>query len=246
MSVAKLSIPTPGIGRLSLYLAKVYHFSNLFSIRTSDDSVITSDTNVILSDTRIIISDEFLYTNDEMRGFSMPFSPETLEEKPYNICISCSRIGQTCDGPNFLSMTVDRWCEWCRLRRDHLNWKNATIAEKSGISKISIDRIMTGDVKDLRITTMQSVTKALVNGAWGQSPCVLVTETEKEVYVDNPVIIAQCQHLQNTLDTLSEEYKTELAAIREEDRKKIEFLRDQIAIKDKQIEWMQSFISTKK
>ena len=182
----------------------------------------------------------------------MPFSPETLEEKPYNICISCSRIGQTCDGPNFLAMTVERWCEWCRLRRDYLNWKNTILAEKSGLSKISIDRIMSGDVKDLRITTMQSVTKALVNGTWGQSPCVLVTETEKEIYVDNPAIIAQCQHLQNTMENLSIEYREELANGRAEAQKKIDFLLEQIAFnerqmdaKDKQIEWLQSFIPNK-
>lgn len=168
----------------------------------------------------------------------MPFSPETLEEKPYNICVSCSRIGQTCDGPNFLAMSVDRWCEWCKLRRDYLEWKNATIAEKSGVSKITIDRIMYGDTKDLRITTMQAVTKALVNGAWGQSPCVLVTENEKEIYVDNPVIIAQCQRLQNSLDSLSEE----VVAIRAEAQKKIDFLRDQVAIKDRQIDMLHSVI----
>lgn len=168
----------------------------------------------------------------------MPFSPETLEEKPYNICVSCSRIGQTCDGPNFLAMSVDRWCEWCRLRRDYLEWKNATIAEKSGVSKITIDRIMSGDTKDLRITTIQAVTKALVNGAWGQSPCVLVTENEKEIYVDNPVIIAQCQHLQNSLDSLSEE----VVAIRAEAQKKIDFLREQITIKDRQIDMLHSVI----
>ena len=175
----------------------------------------------------------------------MPFSPETLEEKPYNICISCSRIGQTCDGPNFLAMSVERWCEWCHLRRDFLGWKNQTIADKSGISKISIDRIMAGDVKDLRISTMQAVSQALVNGTWGQSPCVLVTETEKEIYVDNPAIIAQCQHLQNSLDTLSADYKTELATIREEARQKVEFLREQIAIKDKHIGLLYTLINRK-
>ena len=175
----------------------------------------------------------------------MPFSPETLEEKPYNICISCPKIGQACDGPNFLAMSVERWCEWCHLRRDHLKWKNQTIADKTGLAKVSIDRIMSGDVKDLRITTMQAVTKALVNGSWGQSPCVLVTETEKEIHVNNPVIIAQCQHLQNTLDTLTEEYKAERAAFREEAQKKIDFLREQIAIKDKQIAWMHSLIQSK-
>ena len=175
----------------------------------------------------------------------MPFSPETLEEKPYNICISCSRIGQTCDGPNFLAMSVERWCEWCHLRRDFLGWKNQTIADKSGISKISIDRIMAGDVKDLRITTMQAVSKALVTGTWGQSPCVLVTETEKEIYVDNPAIIAQCQNLQKTLDTLSADYKAELAIIREEAREKVEFLREQIAIKDKHIGLLYTLLNRK-
>lgn len=175
----------------------------------------------------------------------MPFSPETLEDKPHNICISCPKIGQTCDGPNFLAMSIDRWCEWCHLRRDYLKWKNQTIADKAGVSKISVDRIMAGDVKDLRITTMQAVTKALVNGVWGQSACVLVTESEKEIYVDNPVIVAQCQRLQNTLDTLYEEYKTELATVREETQQKITFLLDQITIKDKQIEWMHSLISQK-
>jgi hypothetical protein len=175
----------------------------------------------------------------------MPFSPETLEEKPYNICISCSRIGQSCDGPNFLAMSVDRWCEWCHLRKDYLGWKNTTLSEKSGVSRMSIDRIMAGDVKDLRITTMQAVTKALVNGSWGQSPCVLVTETEKEIYVDNPVLIAQCQHLQNTMDTLSAEYKTELAYVREEAQKKIDFLREQVKIKDQHIEVLHSIIKRK-
>ena len=172
----------------------------------------------------------------------MPFSPETLEEKPYNICISCPRIGQTCDGPNFLAMSVERWCEWCHLRRDFLGWKNATISEKSGVSIMTVNRIMAGDSKDLRITTIQAVTKALVNGAWGQSPCVLVTETEKEIYVDNPVIVAQCQHLQNTLDTLSEEHKLNLAAVREEAKQKIDFLKEQVVIKDKQIGLLHSII----
>ena len=142
-------------------------------------------------------------------------------------------------------MSVERWCEWCRFRKDFLGWKNSYIAEKAGVSKMSVDRIMAGDVKDLRITTMQAVTRALVNGTWGQSPCVLVTETEKEIYVDNPVIVAQCQHLQNSLDKLSEDYRAELAYVREEAQNKINFLRDQVAIKDRHIELLHSLLANK-
>ena len=172
----------------------------------------------------------------------MPFSPETLEEKPYNICISCPKIGQTCDGPNFLAMSVERFCEWCKLRRDYLGWKNQIVADKAGVSKISVDRIMAGDSKDLRISTMQAVAKALVNGVWGHSPCVLVTETENRIDVDNPVIVAQCQQIQNTLDALSVQYSEEVAAIRAEAQRKIDFLREQISIKDKHISLLYSII----
>ena len=138
------------------------------------------------------------------------------------------------------------------MRRDYLGWKNQLVADKAGVSKISVDRIMTGDSKDLRITTMQAVARALLNGVWGQSPCVLVAEAEKDTQVDNPVIVAQCQHLQNTLDTLTAEYKAERAAFREEAQRKIDFLREQIAFKerqmdakDKQIELLHSLLSRK-
>lgn len=168
----------------------------------------------------------------------MPFSPETLEEKPHNVCISCPKIGQTCDGPNFLAMTVERWCEWCKLRRDFLGWKNQKVADEARVSKISVDRIMAGDVKDLRISTMQAVTRALVNGSWGQSPCVLVSGTDKDAYADNPVLVAQCQNLQNTLDELAESHKKDLDFIKTEAQRKIDFLTHQLEIKDRQIEWM--------
>ena len=105
---------------------------------------------------------------------------------------------------------------------------------------------MAGDSKDLRITTMQAVAKALVNGVWGHSPCVLVTETEKEIYVDNPVIVAQCQHLQNTLEALSEDYKKEMDYVREEAQKKIDFLMEQVKIKDRHIDVLHSLIQKEK
>ena len=115
----------------------------------------------------------------------------------------------------------------------------------ASVSKISVDRVMAGDIKDLRITTMQAVTRVLVNGSWGQYPCALVADTEKEIIVDNPVIVAQCQHLQNMLTNLSEEYKNEVAQIREDDRKKIEFLKEQIGFKDREIKFLQSIIENK-
>lgn len=167
----------------------------------------------------------------------MPLSARSIEEKPYNQCINCAHIGKNCDGPNFLAMTTERWCEWCHLRKEYLGWTNAHVAEMAGISKISVDRIMSGNIKDLRNTTMQAVTKALVNGSWGQYPCAIADISEKEtVYVDNPAITEQCKQLQASLDRIAAEHREEIAAVRQEQQKKIEFLREQIAFKEKQME----------
>lgn len=150
----------------------------------------------------------------------MPLSQKSLETKPYNVCIDCAHIGINCDGPNFLAMSTERWCEWCHLRKEYLDWTNAEIAERAGISKISVDRVMSGNVKDIRVTTMQAITRALVDGSWGQYPCAMASE-EKEV-VDNPAIVEQCKHLQ-----------AELAQLREYDEGRIEYLKEQLRDRDK-------------
>lgn len=165
----------------------------------------------------------------------MPFSPQTLEEKPYNQCVKCTHIGQKCDGPNFLAMTTERWCEWCHLRKVFLGWSNTRVAELAGVSKISVDRIMSGNVKDLRNTTMQAVTKALVNGTWGQYPCTMSAPLDSE-HADTSELLARCERLQAALDSIAAEHREEMAAVRADDQHKIDFLRDQVKFQEKQMD----------
>lgn len=172
----------------------------------------------------------------------MPFSPQTLEEKPYNICVKCVHIGQKCDGPNFLAMTTERWCEWCRLRKVFLGWSNTRVAEFAGVSKISVDRIMSGNVKDLRNTTMQAVTKALVNGTWGQYPCTMSAPLDSE-HTDSPELVARCERLQAALDSIAAEHREEIAAVRADDQHKIEFLRDHVKFQEKQMDAKDKLLS---
>lgn len=136
-----------------------------------------------------------------------PFSMKDFEEKPYNTCINCIHIGKHCDGPNFLAMSTERWCEWCKLRKQYLRFSNAYIAELADVAEVTVDRIMSGHAKDLRFTTMQAITKVLVNGSWGQHPCAIASLSDMQtVYVENP-----------------------------DSQKKIEFLKEQVKIKDQQI-----------
>lgn len=101
----------------------------------------------------------------------MPNTPRNVEEKPYNACLDCANLGKTCDGPNFLAMTIERWVEWCRLRKTYLGMTNQQLADISGVAVPSIERILSGKTKDPMLSTVQHITKALVNGSWGQYPC---------------------------------------------------------------------------
>ena len=169
----------------------------------------------------------------------MPFSPQTLEEKPYNMCVACTHIGKQCDGPNFLAMEMPRLCEWCRLRKEHLHhmdakWTNAYIADQSGLSKISVDRFLSGNVDDLKTSTISKIIKVLVNGSWGQYPCAMVADEKEPVYIPDPALIERCDRLQADLD-----------AARADDREKIGFLKEQMAVKDKLLAERYSFLKRK-
>lgn len=144
-----------------------------------------------------------------------PFSMRDYEEKPYNTCINCIHIGKHCDGPNFLAMSIERWCEWCKLRKQYLRLTNGQIAERADIAEVTIDRIMAGHAKDLRFTTIQAVTKVLVNGSWGKNPCALASLSD-----------AQPIHAENG-----------------DNKQYIEFLREQIQIKDQRIAELISALS---
>ena len=170
----------------------------------------------------------------------MPFSPKTLEEKPYNVCINCIHIGKRCDGPNFLAMSTERWCEWCKVRKEYLGLTNEQVAERAEVSLVSVGRVMSGHVKDLRISTMQRVTKALVNGSWGQYPCAMSDIAESEtVYIDNPNLVeradraeAECARLRVGMNDLHTEYRADLAASNLDNQRKIDFLKEQLKARD--------------
>lgn len=151
-------------------------------------------------------------------------TPQSYDEKPYNLCLHCTHIGKKCDGPNFLAMSTERWCEWVKLRKEYLGWTNAKIAEQAEISKVSVDRIMAGNIKDIRTTTMQAVTKALVNGTWGQYPCALAALQITE-NTDNTALSCECEHLRRELET-----------VREQEKKKVDYLTRQLEFVEKQLE----------
>lgn len=102
---------------------------------------------------------------------------KTPEETGYNKCISCGSLGVICDGPNLTAVSSDRFCEWCRLRKEYLGWTNAHLVEVAGVSKATVDRIMAGTATGLNGETKSRIVCALIHQkssdgeAWGKYPC---------------------------------------------------------------------------
>ena len=166
------------------------------------------------------------------------------QERPYDLCLACPFFRETCDGPNTLAMTTDRWIEWANTLSKMTKQTRAAIAEKSNIPIGTINSVLGGKVSDVRHSTMQAITKALVGGCWGRYPCHYASLLMDGSLGDNDEFQELRSRLEETQKDL-ENARNALASLRSEmsgrdyvsqsDSRAITFLKEQIAFKDKQI-----------
>jgi len=164
----------------------------------------------------------------------MAILQKNFEEKPYNRCITCDHIGLNCDGPNFLAMDIPRLSEWCRLRKEYLHrqdpkWTNAFIAEQAKMSKVSVDRFLSGNAEDIKTSTVTAILKVLVDGSWGQYPCAWASSGKDDPH--------ECDRLKEKL----EEKREKIVHL----EKEIEHLEEQLKVKDQQIASCSKLIETR-
>ena len=152
---------------------------------------------------------------------------EVSQEKPFNKCLSCEYLGAGCSGPNLNAMTVERACEFLQIRRNQLGYTYQKVADISLLSVITVKRILTGQVKDPGFLSMQALTFALVSDPKGKYPCAmhLITKEAEEA-------TAACLAAQNALAQKTIEFEQ----ARQEDRKKIDFLMEQVKFKEAQMQ----------
>ncbi len=98
----------------------------------------------------------------------------------YQECITCPKLGISCDGPNFIAMSAPELLAWCKARKAQLHLSNATLSEVSGMPKGTIDRLFAGEHMDFRYETVRPLVKALVGGKeWSGDPCPDPSDSEK-------------------------------------------------------------------
>lgn len=98
-------------------------------------------------------------------------------DKPYNKCLPCQhRIEKRCDGPRTSAMPLARWCEFMRDMKIANGLTNQEVAERSGVSIKTIERIMAQNCdQDIMRETARRIEDAVI-GSSNQYPCYLAFE----------------------------------------------------------------------
>ena len=154
------------------------------------------------------------------------------QEEPYNVCLHCPFMGETCDGADPLSMSNERWVKWINSLANMFHITRQQIADRALLPLSTVNSVLSGRTKDVRHSTMQAITRAVVGDSWAKYPhhipYLLLTGQQSEDESDS---IIELNHLRERIAELKEEKQAAL----EDARGKVDFLRQQLSLRDRQI-----------
>lgn len=149
--------------------------------------------------------------------------------KPYDLCIECSYRKDSCDGPQCLAMEYERWVEWINILAKRQGYTRAVIAEKANLSLATVNSVLSGKSKDVKMYTAAAITRAVKGGTWAQYPCHFVAQMMQSKIIEYDEI--DLKIAKNQIVTL----EASLSEAKDEAQRKISFLREQITFKEKTI-----------
>lgn len=122
------------------------------------------------------------------------------ESGPFDNCLSCLYLGNGCSGPRTSAMTSERYLTWMKDLRSLRGVSNFTIAEKTGLSKTTVDDFFAGRRKDIGRVTAGLLEDYLIGGD-AKWPCAMeLAEDNKEiVYQDRPETLEALRYAKESL-----------------------------------------------
>jgi len=156
--------------------------------------------------------------------------------KPYNRCLTCPHRKVRCDGPRTAGLELARWCEYMRDMKEVNGLTNAEIAEVSGVSIKTIERIMAlNSDQDIMRDTARRIENAII-GSTSKYPCYLAFEEENlpdEQRLNDALrelerALDDNKDYREALDKIHASYNMEMQVIRDDAQKKIDYLMSEI------------------
>lgn len=99
----------------------------------------------------------------------------------YSECLTCIKLGNGCDGPNFMAMSPEMLAKWIGSRMKIINMTNQVLSDKSGVPKGTIDSLRAGKRFNFEFNTLQPILQVLVGASWGSDPCPFPPDTKEHL-----------------------------------------------------------------
>lgn len=175
--------------------------------------------------------------------------------KPYNRCLSCAHRSVRCDGPRTSAMNLARWCEFMRDMKEVNELSNAYIAEKSGVSIKTIERLMAQNIdQDIMRETARRIEDAII-GSSNQYPCILAFEEsapQNAKQLDDALkelerALSDNKDYRAVLETITASHNAEMQIVRDEAKKKIDHLLAEVELlrRDNENLWAENIRKSK-
>lgn len=111
----------------------------------------------------------------------------------YKDCLTCPKLGISCDGANFLAMSAHDLLDWCKLRKNQLGLTNAALAEIADIPVGTINRLFSADMIDCKYETIRPVVKSLIGG-WQKNHCLYSDNVKKNEHLNEELSKLQVEN----------------------------------------------------
>lgn len=148
-------------------------------------------------------------------------------------CIKCNRLGESCV-PNLMLLPFSDLIQWWNKRQSHIGWSNQTLADKSGVPVGTISRIKAGEM-DCRYSTIKSILISLIGGTSDEWHCTEQVERElrqMELLEQQAAKLSSTEAENNALraklETIDDQHRADIRAIRAEYQEQIAFLKEQL------------------
>lgn len=172
-------------------------------------------------------------TPEEIRKF---------QDKPYDFCHICKKLSVTCEGPNLLAMDGERLTEWLNIRAEAMRLTQQDIAEQANVAIGTVNNVMAGRSKDMRVGTLRAIVRVLIGGCWGH-PCHhaqtflagLGNDDDKIVLLERQLEdtkrelkdrTEELDRARNVIDELHHSYRHELEAVRQSFTRELDQVRE--------------------
>ena len=156
-------------------------------------------------------------------------------DKPYYKCLVCSHFSEKRCGIPLSRLPLEDWCICIRVVKDAKHLTNAYVAEKADVSIKTIEKIVALNCdQDIRRDTARRIEDAVFG-----EPCDIVcyleiansvpeaSERLNTAMIDLERALSDNEDIRKAMDNVQISHAAEMQAIRDDDQKKIDYLREQ-------------------